>query len=409
MHCRECGAAVELLTNEHLRACSGLTVQEYALRHHLPLDLLLSPDQLNASPHPERLPPSQRYPRPRAWAVLEGLRLAGLVQEQNGMVVVPGEVRRLDLLFWDLQHLRDFGFRFQQDYRFDQETHRVVARNRLVASPESLRQARPPVLAGAPPPEADEILAVYVAHAVWSQAGYLFLGFAASGDADAVGAQLQRHGVAMERLDVAEPGIDALWRTRTPDDSRRLLEALEPRLVDMPGAWERFHADTPIATVAKELPFDSAHFITDHPAKCSNLHGGRYVLHVKVRDRVDPITGCVLDYGYLKRVVTRRVIERFDHHTLNYVGPELAWRSSTEMLCVYIWEQLIDCLPAMHELELYETPQSWCCYRGPSLAELQAQGGSALLRFFQSAELGRSEVRQEFPERRRLSVAARRR
>ena len=99
-----------------------------------------------------------------------------------------------------------------------------------------------------------------------------------------------------EALDNPDGGV--LLRSHTPADGMRLLERLEPLLAQMPGVLERFRSVTPAATVVKELVFDAAHFITDHPAKCSNLHGGRYVLHVKVRDRIDPVTGCVVDYSY---------------------------------------------------------------------------------------------------------------
>jgi 6-pyruvoyl tetrahydropterin synthase/QueD family protein len=167
----------------------------------------------------------------------------------------------------------------------------------------------------------------------------------------------------------------------------------------MPGALKRLEQQTPEVTVSKELVFDAAHYITDHPAKCSNLHGGRYLLHVKVRDRVDPDTGCVVDYGYLKRVTSKRVIDRFDHHNLNYEAGELAWRSSTEMICVFIWEQLIDYLPGLVELELYETPQSWCNYRGPDLETFQQQGSDSLMTHFQQDELGTSPYRDLIRER----------
>jgi hypothetical protein len=84
-------------------------------------------------------------------------------------------------------------------------------------------------------------------------------------------------------------------------------------------------------------------------------------------------------------VVNRLVVDRFDHHNLNYAAAELAWRSSTEMLCVHIWECLIDYLPGLSGLRLYETTQSWCDYRGPSLAEFQSQGSAAVLHPFRDA------------------------
>ena len=112
----------------------------------------------------------------------------------------------------------------------------------------------------------------------------------------------------------------------------------------------------------------------------------------------DPVTGCVVDYGYLKRVVNRLIIERFDHHHLNYAAEELAWRSSTEMLCVYIWEQLIEYLPGLSGIRLYETTNSWCDYQGRSLAEQQVQGSESLLYPFRAksdyTELRRRLIQQ---------------
>jgi 6-pyruvoyl tetrahydropterin synthase/QueD family protein len=249
-------------------------------------------------------------------------------------------------------------------------------------------------LSRAPPPDLRLSLAAFLAHVGELQAGYLFLPFPDPAHARWVEGELAPLGVGVRRLEGVDEAAGALLRTRARGDGERLLALLEGELGAMPGALERFRQPTPEVTVAKELVFDAAHFITDHPAKCSNLHGGRYVLRVKVRDRIDPVRGCVGDSGYLSRVATRRVVERFDHHTLNYAAPELAWRSSTEILCVFVWEQLIDYLPGLVELELHETPQSWCSYRGPRLEEREGWGGDALLGHFADPALGRSPLRE---------------
>lgn len=226
-------------------------------------------------------------------------------------------------------------------------------------------------------------------------AGYLFLNFAQRSDGRSVAAELSRHCVRLEELDAADNPQGVLLRSRTPHDTKQLLRLVESAMRTIPGAMQRFEQTTPEVTVCKELVFDSAHFITDHPAKCSNLHGGRYLLHVEVKGRVDPVTGCVVDYGYLKRVANRQVVERFDHHNLNYTASALAWRSSTEMLSVYIWERLIDYLPGLVGLKLYETTQSWCHYSGPSLEQLQQQGHDALLTHFVDPALGKSMLRDQ--------------
>lgn len=386
MKCLECGAELARLDNGHLLDCSGITLHEYAIRHHRPLDLLLHPDQIGD----QVVDGAAAVPLPRfdaragesARATLQGLRWAGRVAEAEGVVEVRGEVRRLDLLLWDLAQLGDYGFRFVQRYVYADGSHRVVARNLLQAAAANLRRERVAICAE-PPPGFLASLAVYVAHAAEWQAGYLFMPFAMARHGEEVRVALAReHGVRCEVLDAADCPDGMLLRTAEPADTARLLALVEARLRAMPGAWERFHADMPVVTVCKELVFDAAHFITDHPAKCSNLHGGRYALHVQVRGRVDPVTGCVVDYGYLKRAVNRLVVDRFDHHTLNYAATELAWRSSTEMLCVYIWERLLPYLPGLAGLRLYETTQSWCDYTGPDLASLQARGASALFAHF---------------------------
>jgi len=387
--CNECGAMVSELDNGHLLACSGLTLQEYALRHVLPLDLLVSPDRIKTDTAQADLPLMPvAVPDETARAVLAGLRLAGKVHDAGPLCFVEGEVSWLDLLFCDLAQLAPYGFRFRQEYHYAPGSHRVVAKNRLVTQKRNL--VGPWLPARVPPPEQYLKYAVYLAHAAELHAGFLFLPFASDDEADEAAEFLSRE------LDVNTRPLAAgtsLLRTLTRADATRLLDRLRSQLESMPGVWPRFHPDTPEITVSKEVVFDSAHFLTDHPARCSNLHGGRYVLHVKVRGQVDPVTGCVLDYGYLKRVVNARVVERFDHHTLNYAGPELAWRSTTEMLSMHIWEQLIDFLPGLTELTLYETPQSWCQYSGPDLETWQRQGSQPLLSRFTDPALGHSPWR----------------
>jgi 6-pyruvoyl tetrahydropterin synthase/QueD family protein len=409
MHCLECGAERQQLDNAHLISCSGLTLHEYALRHSLPLDLVVSPDQVNTEDPLASYPRACSCPGEAARSLLRGLRLSGLVQTAAGFAVIPGEVRRLDLLLWELQYLKDYGFRFRQEYRFDRQTNRVVADNRLKARRENLPHMDAASLSLVPPPDFRRSLAVCIAHVGELHAGYLFLQVPGRADAEEIRTWLLRErGIEFITLDTAEPGGGVILRSYSQADSTHLFEYLRPCLEELPGVWERFHDATPQVTVVKELVFDAAHFITDHPAKCSNLHGGRYTLQIKVAGRIDPVTACVIDYGYLKRVVNSRVVERFDHHNLNYVARELAWRSSTEMLCIYIWEQLIGFLPGLVELQLYETQQSWCHYRGPDLAEFQARGSNSLLHHFTTMDAPALKLREQLGDNRagRLSVVA---
>lgn len=392
MHCRECGRELQRLDNAHLLACSGITLHEYAIRHHQPLDLLLHADQVNEADDPGAYPAALLHPGEAARATLLGLNWAGLLKETDSFVQMEGEIRRLDLLLFFAESLADYGFQFRQEFEYTPDTHRVVARNRLKVPKANLQRERAPVVE--PPPEFLDTLAVLVAQVAEIHSGYLFMPFEDVRAADDCAELLLRdYGIKTVALGALPPMGKRLLRCRTPRDSAHLLDLLDSRLGAMPTARQRFHQDTPHSTVSKELVFDAAHFITDHPAKCSNLHGGRYVLEVQVSGRLDPVTGCVLDYGYLKRVVNQQVVDGFDHHTLNFAAEELAWRSSTEMLCVYIWQRLIDYLPGLSGLRLYETTQSWCDYRGPTLEQFQQQG---------SAEIFQPMVRPDVARRWRM-------
>jgi 6-pyruvoyl tetrahydropterin synthase/QueD family protein len=398
MQCLECGETISNLDSNHLLRCCSLTLQEYAIRHHLPLDLLVDREVLNRADPVQDYAQPKVYPSEQARAVFRGLKWAGLLQREADFTIVPGEIRQLDLLLWDLHWLSEYGFLYRQEYRYADETHRVIALNRLKVPSAYLAQSADAHLSPVPPPDFLLSLAVLVAHIGELQAGYLFLNFSDRAAGETIMSESSRHGIEFKQLDGANSSGGLLLRSLTRSDTSRLLILLRTDLIKMPGAIERFEQETPEVTVAKELVFDAAHFITDHPAKCSNLHGGRYMLHVKVRDRIDPFTGCVVDYGYLKRVVTRRVIDKFDHHSLNYTAPGLAWRSSTEILCVYIWEQLIEYLPGLVELQLYETAQSWCYYKGPDLETFQQSGSDSLLCYFSDSRLGESQLREQIKD-----------
>jgi len=64
--------------------------------------------------------------------------------------------------------------------------------------------------------------------------------------------------------------------------------------------------------VSKEITFDTAHLLTDHPGKCRNLHGHTYRLVVTAAE-TDPSSDMVIDFKELKHLVETEVSERFDH------------------------------------------------------------------------------------------------
>jgi 6-pyruvoyltetrahydropterin/6-carboxytetrahydropterin synthase len=77
--------------------------------------------------------------------------------------------------------------------------------------------------------------------------------------------------------------------------------------------------------------------------KCSNPcgHGHNYVLEVSLAGDVDPATGMIANLGDLDAFVTDRVLEDFDHKSLNEDIPAFRDRvPTTENVCIEIFQRL---------------------------------------------------------------------
>lgn len=393
MHCLECSNELSFIDNAHLIQCCGLTLQEYALRHKLPLDILVPQSQINAIDKPTGYCHPKTTLSDRAKLTLSVLDACGAISHNEDFCIVCGEVRRLDFLFWLQQELADYGFEFRQEYIYNDDTHRVVALNRLKTPERTLHKYQPQELERLDNDEFLRFVALSIALEARLYGGYLFMRYRDKLYADWVCRKLEElFKVQFIRLDaIGNEGI--LLRSKTLADSNTLLHLVEAALGEIPCTAERFYSIAPHASVTKELVFDAAHFITDHSGSCANLHGGRYNLHVTISDAVDPYTGFVMDYGYLKAVVMERVIKKLDHKSLNLSDASLSWRSSTELLSTFIWQQLVDYLPNLSELLIYETDSSYCRFSGPSLEDLQ-NGVECMPSAFEHKQLGHSPVRR---------------
>lgn len=127
----------------------------------------------------------------------------------------------------------------------------------------------------------------------------------------------------------------------------------------------------PQVSVCKSVEFDSSHWLEDYPGKCNRLHGGRYKLLVEVRGPINPVTGMVMDFTFLKKVLKERVIKLFDHKCINLVAAELRWRSTTEVMLLFLWANLVDFIPGLSKLTLYETPDSFASFECPPLDDVK--------------------------------------
>lgn len=98
-------------------------------------------------------------------------------------------------------------------------------------------------------------------------------------------------------------------------------------------------------------------------------HGHNYVLEVSLEGDPDPVTGMVLDLKELKDILTRHVVDVYDHRFLNYeVPPFDKVVPTTENIARDIWQRLAPHLSAgrgrLRTLRIYETPDLYVDYGG---------------------------------------------
>lgn len=113
----------------------------------------------------------------------------------------------------------------------------------------------------------------------------------------------------------------------------------------------------------KHFTFDSAHFLPNLPEghPCKQLHGHTYNLIVSIEAKVLKKEGWILDFKDLKSVV-EPIIKQLDHKLLNEIkGLE---NPTSELLAIWIWDNIKPILPELKHIELKETPASGVIYAG---------------------------------------------
>jgi 6-pyruvoyltetrahydropterin/6-carboxytetrahydropterin synthase len=136
--------------------------------------------------------------------------------------------------------------------------------------------------------------------------------------------------------------------------------------------------------ITKHFDFETAHALHGYDGKCRNIHGHSYhlfvtVIGVPIADVEHPKNGMVMDFGDLKKIVQREIVEIFDHAVvLNSNSPhrELAesikdhtqrivlvpYQPTSELMLFDFADRIKAHLPQnvfLHSLKLYETANSY--------------------------------------------------
>lgn len=112
----------------------------------------------------------------------------------------------------------------------------------------------------------------------------------------------------------------------------------------------------PFEIIAKQMVFDAAHMLPNHPGKCRNWHGHQWKVEVAIMKRVNPKTGMVTDFGTLKKIMQEHIVDVFDHGVVND-NLELP---TAENLLQFVWEKLMfdALLKGIFRIRIWETPES---------------------------------------------------
>ena len=115
--------------------------------------------------------------------------------------------------------------------------------------------------------------------------------------------------------------------------------------------------------ITKRFRFEAAHRLPNTPPghKCRRLHGHSYQVAVTVSGAVGEETGWVIDFSELTKA-WQPLYDILDHNYLNDIaGLE---NPTSEVLAVWIWDELKIGGAALEAVEISETCTSCCVYRG---------------------------------------------
>ena len=128
--------------------------------------------------------------------------------------------------------------------------------------------------------------------------------------------------------------------------------------------------------------FDSAHFLKDYDGKCSNIHGHRWTVEIKVGaetlERDTQNRRMVVDFSNLKKDL-KEIADHFDHSLIMETGSlkqatedallaenlrivKVDFRPTAENFAKYIYDEMADRGYKVIEASVYETPNNVASY-----------------------------------------------
>ena len=77
-------------------------------------------------------------------------------------------------------------------------------------------------------------------------------------------------------------------------------------------------------------------------------------MDISLRGPVNPETGMVMDYGTLKSIVNKNLIDDWDH---GFINEQISYPTA-EIMILYAWAKLWNDLPYLYDIKIWETDGS---------------------------------------------------
>lgn len=356
----------------------GLTAQEYSFKHALPIQTLITNDNSDEKSLESKVLINIDLNEDQK-TILKAYHDLKLLNVVDNEFRIHEDVRKLDYLYWLKDKLHSLGFTYIEHNEYQDESHKIITNNFISTNKKNIS------ILDVQNYKIDNFylyLSVVMVCKGYISKEYIYLKDIDDNVFKIIESNLNNSGISLAKLYITKDNY--IVRIKSKKDCEKLKKNLEEFLKSIPCFNDKFYLSTPKASITKKLVFDSAHYITDHEGKCKNLHGGRYDIEISIKDRIDPMTGFVIDYSLIKNITKNLVINKFDHKTLNLTCSELSWRSSTEFLAIVIWEILIEYLPNLKKIKIYETETSYCEFKGNDLDEYLKSGPSEILGYFKN-------------------------
>ena len=95
---------------------------------------------------------------------------------------------------------------------------------------------------------------------------------------------------------------------------------------------------------------------------CANLHGHTFHVMIKIEGSLNNENDFVMDFFDIDKIFNKSIFKKIDHQYLNDI--EGLSSPTTENLAIWIWDHLIQDLPLLKEVSVFENDLYGCTYKG---------------------------------------------